>query len=314
MRDEGPLTPMAGCTDLYVSLNFGTLKDTRFLNLWNLNDLRAIERRDGRLWIGALATHTDLIRSGLVRRVAPMLAAAAAEIGGVQIQNRGTLGGNVANASPAGDTLPVLAALDAVVVLRSALGRRDVLFTDFYTGYRQTVRRTDELIEGFVIPPVRGRQWFRKVGTRAAQAISKVVMAGVVGPEPRFAVGSVAPTVLRLRHTEAAVARGASILDAPQARAETRPSTTSGRPPSTGVASPPACSRPCSAATGAEARTSPARADGARRLWPSVSRQPRGWSAKALAERIRVSRAPTITPFGRAVRSSVGYANDYYVQ
>ena len=108
-----------------------------------------------------------------------MLAAAAREVGGVQIQNRGTLGGNVANASPAGDTLPVLAAADAVVVLRSAAGTRRVPFTAFYTGYRQSVRRPDELIVGFEIPAVRGRQWFRKVGTRAAQAISKIVMAGV---------------------------------------------------------------------------------------------------------------------------------------
>jgi xanthine dehydrogenase small subunit len=219
LGEDDALTPMAGCTDLYVSLNFGTLKSSRFVNLWGLDALRTIERRDGRLWVGALATHTDLIRSALVGRHAPMLAAAAREIGGVQIQNRGTIGGNVANASPAGDALPVLAALDAVVVLRSIQRRRTVPFTDFYLGYRKTVRGWDELIEGFEIPPVRGRQWFRKVGTRAAQAISKVVMAGVVGPEPRVAIGSVAPTVLRLRRTEAAIARGASIVDAQQALA-----------------------------------------------------------------------------------------------
>jgi CO/xanthine dehydrogenase FAD-binding subunit len=94
-----------------------------------------------------------------------------------------------------------------------------VPFTDFYLGYRKTVRGWDELIEGFEVPQIRGRQWFRKVGTRAAQAISKVVMAGVVGPEPRVAIGSVAPTVLRLRRTEAAIARGASIVDAQQALA-----------------------------------------------------------------------------------------------
>ena len=107
LRDEGPVVPMAGCTDLYVSLNFGTLKDTRFLNLWRLDALRTIERRGGRLSMGALATYTDIIRSPLVGKTLPMLAAAAREIGGVQIQNRGTIGGNVANASPAGDTLPV---------------------------------------------------------------------------------------------------------------------------------------------------------------------------------------------------------------
>ncbi|MBI3490924.1 MAG: xanthine dehydrogenase family protein subunit M [Acidobacteria bacterium] len=211
LRDEGPLVPMAGCTDLYVALNFGTLTDTRFLDLWRLDALRRIEARDGALSIGALATHADLIRSALVRRRLPMLAAAAREIGGVQIQNRGTLGGNVANASPAGDTLPVLAAADATVVLRSAGATRRVPFTEFSTGYRQTVRRPDELIVAFEIPPVRGRQAFRKVGTRAAQAISKVVMAVVSGDSPRIAVGSVAPTVVRARRTEAALASGASI-------------------------------------------------------------------------------------------------------
>ena len=179
LRDEGPLTPMAGCTDLYVVLNFGTLADTRFLNLWPLESLRRIEARGDRLSIGALATHSDIIRSPLVRTRIPMLAAASREVGGVQIQNRGTLGGNVANASPAGDTLPVLAAADAVVVLQSAGGTRRVPFTGFYTGYRQSVRRSDELVAALEVPRLRGRQWFRKVGTRAAQAISKVVIAGV---------------------------------------------------------------------------------------------------------------------------------------
>ena len=214
LRDEGPLTPMAGCTDLYVSLNFGTLAETRFLDLWRLEALRAIEMRNGLLSIGGLATHSDIIRSPLVRKRLPMLAAASAEVGGVQIQNRGTIGGNVANASPAGDTLPVLAAANANVVLQSADGIRRVTFGDFYTGYRQTVRRPDELIASFEIPAVPGRQWFRKVGTRAAQAISKVVIAAVVGDETRIALGSVAPTVVRATRTEAALARGASIAEA----------------------------------------------------------------------------------------------------
>jgi CO/xanthine dehydrogenase FAD-binding subunit len=216
LRDDGPLVPMAGCTDLYVSLNFGTLKDARFLNLWRLPALRTIEMRGGLLSIGALATHTDLIRSALVQRRVPMLASAAREVGGVQIQNRGTIGGNVANASPAGDTLPVLAAAEATVVLRSAAGTRRIPFTQFYTGYRQTVRRPDELIVALEIPAIHGRQCFRKVGTRAAQAISKVVVAAVVGDRPRIALGSVAPTVVRATRTEAALAAGASIEDAQQ--------------------------------------------------------------------------------------------------
>jgi CO/xanthine dehydrogenase FAD-binding subunit len=215
LRDEAPLTPMAGCTDLYVSLNFGTLIERRFLNLWHLDALRGIDMRHGVLWIGALTTYTDLIRSPLVRKRVPMLAAAAREVGGAQIQNRGTIGGNVANASPAGDTLPVLAAADATVILQSAAESRRVPFMRFYTGYRQTVRRADELIAGFEIPALRGRQWFRKVGTRAAQAISKVVMAGVVEPgAPRIALGSVAPTVVRAVETEIALARGATLEDA----------------------------------------------------------------------------------------------------
>jgi CO/xanthine dehydrogenase FAD-binding subunit len=223
LRDEGPLTPLAGCTDLYVSLNFGTLKDQRFLDLWPLDELRGIEAHRDTLWIGALATHADLIRSRLVRSRLPMLAAAAREIGGVQIQNRGTIGGNVANASPAGDTLPVLAAADAVVVLRRAGETRRVPFTSFYTGYRTTVCQPDELIAGFEIARVRGRQYFRKVGTRAAQAISKVVIAGVVEPKTRsgrrvrLALGSVAPTVVRAVRTEAALAAGASDEAAGQA-------------------------------------------------------------------------------------------------
>jgi len=216
LRDEGPLVPMAGCTDLYVALNFGTLKDTRFLNLWPLDALRRIETRGDLLSIGALATYTDIRRSPLVQKRLPMLVAAASEIGGVQIQNRGTLGGNVANGSPAGDTLPVLAAADAVVVLRSAVATRRVPFGEYYTGYRSSVIRPDELIAAFEFRKLDGRQWFRKVGTRAAQAISKVVMAGVAGDPPRIAIGSVAPTVIRLPSTEAALGRGASSDEAAQ--------------------------------------------------------------------------------------------------
>lgn len=231
LRDEGPLVPMAGCTDLYVSLNFGTLKDRRFLNLWGLEALRTIEIRGGLLCIGALVTHTDLIRSPLVGRRIPMLAAAAREVGGVQIQNRGTLGGNVANGSPAGDTLPALAAAEAIVVLGSARATRRVPFTGFYTGYRQSVRQPDELIVGFEIPAVTGTQWFRKVGTRAAQAISKIVVAGVAPSDRsretrgsraasrpaggvRIALGSVGPTVVRAVRTEEALAGGATLADA----------------------------------------------------------------------------------------------------
>jgi CO/xanthine dehydrogenase FAD-binding subunit len=212
MRDNEALTPIAGATDLYVALNFGTLRDTRFLDIWGLAPLKRIAMADGNVRIGALATYTCIMRSRLVKQRVPMLVRASREVGGVQIQNRGTIGGNVANASPAGDTLPVLSAADAVVVLASARdGERRVAFADFYTGYRATVRRPDELIIAIEIPPLPSAQWFRKVGTRAAQAVSKVVMAVVRSDQPRIALGSVGPTVVRARRAEAALAGGADI-------------------------------------------------------------------------------------------------------
>ena len=224
LRDDGPLTPLAGATDLYVALNFGTLQATRFIDLWALGSLRRITTYGATLSIGALATYTALIRSRLVNQRVPMLVAAAREIGGVQIQNRGTIGGNIANGSPAGDTLPALAALDAVVVARSAAAERRIPFAEFYTGYRATVLRPDELIVAVEIPPVAGRQWFRKVGTRAAQAISKVVMAGVREDATRIALGSVGPVVVRARAAEAVLAAGDDVEAAAMALAtEIRP-------------------------------------------------------------------------------------------
>lgn len=214
LRDEAPLTPLAGCTDVYVQMNFGQVAQRAFLDLSRLAPLRRIRERDGLLVIGALATYTDLLRSRLVRKRLPMLVAAAREVGGPQVRNRGTIGGNVANGSPAGDTLPVLAAADATLVLASAGGERHVPFTGFYTGYRASVLRPDEIVVAIEVPPIEGRQWFRKVGTRAAQAISKVVMAAVRSPAPRIALGSVAPTVVRLPRTEAALASGADVSEA----------------------------------------------------------------------------------------------------
>lgn len=211
LRDDGPLVPLAGATDLYVALNFGTLRGARFLDLWSLEPLRRIETRGDVLSIGALATYTSLTRSRLVKQRVPMLIAAARQVGGIQIQNRGTIGGNIANASPAGDTLPVLSAVDATVVARSAAGERRIPFGEFYTGYRATVLRPDELIAAVEIPPVEGHQWFRKVGTRAAQAISKVVMAAVRGAPSRIALGSVGPVVVRARGAERALETGSGI-------------------------------------------------------------------------------------------------------
>ncbi|MEO7647043.1 MAG: xanthine dehydrogenase family protein subunit M [Gemmatimonadaceae bacterium] len=210
LRDE-KRTPIAGATDLYVALNFGTLEQKWLLDIWAVDELRGISERDDTLVLGALTTYTSLIRSPLVARRLPMLVEAARQVGGVQIQNRGTIGGNIANGSPAGDSLPVLAVADAIVVLRSADGERRVPLTEYYTGYRATVMRFDELIVAIEVPPVEGKQWFRKVGTRAAQAISKIVVAGVRSDNPRIAFGSVAPTVVRVTLTERALASGAGI-------------------------------------------------------------------------------------------------------
>ena len=224
LSEEPGTVPLAGCTDAYVALQFGQKPGTRYLDLTPLAALKKITTSGDRLVIGALATYTDLQRSRLVRTRLPMLVEAAHTVGGAQIQNRGTVGGNIANASPAGDTLPVFAVCGAEVVLQGVEGERRVPFTSFYTGYRQSVRRPDELITAVEVPAVEGRQWFRKVGTRAAQAISKVVLAGVRAGSPALALGSVGPTVVRLPRTEALLASGTPIEAALDAlRAEISP-------------------------------------------------------------------------------------------
>lgn len=204
--------PIAGGTDLMVQIT-GQLGDPpeRVLDLWQLDELRGIAAsEDGAdLSLGALTTYTEIRRSGAVQEHLQALAEAAATIGAAQIQNRGTIGGNVINASPAGDTLPVLQATDAVIVLGSARGERGVSAADFWTGYRETARAADELVlrVRFPLRPSR-RVLFRKVGTRRAQAISKVVMAlayredGGVWRDVRVALGSVAATPIRARKTE----------------------------------------------------------------------------------------------------------------
>jgi CO/xanthine dehydrogenase FAD-binding subunit len=203
---------LSGGTDLMVMLHAGTLRPTprAILDIWSLPELKGIRRAEGMLEIGASEPYTNIIRSPMVQTDAPALVAAARTIGAAQIQNRGTLGGNLANASPAGDTLPVLLAFDAVVVT----DRRAIPIERFFTGYRQTALHPDELIVAVRIPL--GRQvGFRKVGTRAAQAISKVVMAVSRAPA-RIAIGSVAEVPVRAAHAEAAVGRGddAAAVDA----------------------------------------------------------------------------------------------------
>lgn len=215
LADDGaPWRPLAGGTDLMVQMT-GEIGEppARILDVWGLDEMRGIAIDGDALSIGALTTYTELRRSTAVAEVVPALAAAAATIGAAQIQNRGTLGGNVVNASPAGDTLPVLLAIDAEMVLGSAGGERVVAADDFWPSYRTTARRDDELLLRIRIPVVTGRQVrFRKVGTRRAQAISKVVMALAwrgTGEEAwtdvRLALGSVAATTVRARAAEAAM-------------------------------------------------------------------------------------------------------------
>ncbi len=206
-----PFRPIAGGTDLMVQIT-GELGEPpeRVLDLWRLDELRGIRLANGdALAIGALSTYTQIRRSPLVGEHLPALAEAAATIGAAQIQNRGTLGGNVVNASPAGDTLPVLLAADADIVLGSRRGERTVPAADFWTGYRKTARAEDELVLRIVFPLRPGRRTrFRKVGTRRAQAISKVVMAlayrsdGGVWRDVRVALGSVAERPIRVPETE----------------------------------------------------------------------------------------------------------------
>ena len=197
--------PLAGGTDIMVMLHAGVLDPApqALLDLWPLGELKGVRRVNGALEIGAAEPYTGIIRSPLVQEHLPALVAASQTIGAAQIQNRGTLGGNLANASPAGDTLPVLLASDAVVVT----DRRTIPVSAFFTGYRKTALEPTELIVA-VRFPLDGRVVrFRKVGTRAAQAISKIVVA--VSRQPaRIAVGSVAEVPLRARGAEAALARG----------------------------------------------------------------------------------------------------------
>ncbi|MDB4967418.1 MAG: molybdopterin dehydrogenase FAD-binding protein [Myxococcales bacterium] len=204
--ENQPLTPMAGGTDLFVTLNMGQRPSARYLDLWAIEKLRGVEATGKRgLVFGALATYTDCIESKAVHKRLPILVDAARQVGGVQIQNRGTLAGNIENGSPAADGVPVLMAADATVVLRSIDGERRVPLAAYYHGYRKTERRADELIVAVEVEVPDGTQRFDKVGTRAAQAISKVVMAAV---GHRLAFGSVAPTVVRARALEAYVEAG----------------------------------------------------------------------------------------------------------
>lgn len=213
LEGDPDLVPMAGCTDLMVRSVEALHQMDRLIDLLSIPELRGIREVEGGLEIGATTPFSEIRRSAAVRSAFPALAAAAGQIGGWQIQNRATLGGNLANASPAGDSLPVLLALDATVVLASAGGLREIPHDGFHSGYRRTALQPGEIVARIRLPlPLPGTvQAFRKVGTREAQAISKVVvaMAGRIEDgrivDLRLAAGSVAPTPIRLRAAEDAV-------------------------------------------------------------------------------------------------------------
>lgn len=222
-REPGTWTPFAGGTDLMVLLEAGRLPGRRFLSIWAIPELRQITHRADAVVIGALATYTDLLRDELLAAEFPLIGAAARDTGAVAIQNRGTVGGNIANGSPAADLPPALLVYDATVEIGSTRGRRRVDYGAFHRGYKQMDLAADELILAVTLPRGRGawKQTYRKVGTRRAQAISKICFAAAADVAPgraggttirdiRIAFGSVAPTVIRAHATEAAL-RGQDI-------------------------------------------------------------------------------------------------------
>jgi CO/xanthine dehydrogenase FAD-binding subunit len=212
----GEHRPFAGGTDLMVLLEAGKLPHRRWASLWHLPELHGISETAIGVRLGALTTYGQLQGHAALRREYPLLCQAAAETGGIAIQNRGTLGGNIANGSPAADSPPALLVYDAELELVSAAGTRRLPYAGFHRGYRQMDLAPGELIQAIHLPRRPAGRWresYRKVGTRRAQAISKacfaaaVVMDGDVVGDVRIALGSVAPMPLRCVRTEA-VLRG----------------------------------------------------------------------------------------------------------
>jgi CO/xanthine dehydrogenase FAD-binding subunit len=212
-REPGAWLPIAGGTDVMVLYGAGTLRARKLLSIWNLRELRGITETASEIAIGAGCTYTDLRRSPVIAREFPLLARAASWTGGIANQNRGTLGGNIANASPAADSLPALLAYDAQLMLTSVRGERRVAYREFHLGYKKTAMAADELIRAIYLPRKYAEyfSYARKVGARQAQAVAKVAVAGLglvaagVMRDVRIALGSVAPVPVRLAKLEAAL-------------------------------------------------------------------------------------------------------------
>jgi CO/xanthine dehydrogenase FAD-binding subunit len=212
-NEPGVWKPFAGGTDLMVLLEAGKLPHRNYINIWGLHELRGIDATDSHVTLGALTTYTEVQAHPVLRSEFPMLCQAASETGGLAIQNRGTLGGNIINASPAADSPPALLAYDADIELVSSAGARWVPYHGFHTGYKQMQFGADELLARIRLPrnPAGATHYYRKVGTRKAQAISKVCLAATGRmndgqiDDARIALGSVAPIVVRCVQTENAL-------------------------------------------------------------------------------------------------------------
>ena len=209
-REPGIWQPFAGGTDLMVLLEAGKLPHKRFLSVAKLNDLHGIVVTADFVILGALTTYAEIQKHPVLQAEFPLLCAAARETGSIATQNRGTLGGNIVNASPAADSPPALLVYDAEIEIISVRGARWLPYHGFHTGYKKMQLASDELLRAIRLPrrAKPWRQYYRKVGTRKAQAISKVCFAGAALVEngtirdARIALGSVAPIVLRAVKTE----------------------------------------------------------------------------------------------------------------
>jgi CO/xanthine dehydrogenase FAD-binding subunit len=206
--------PIAGGTDLMVLFEAGKLPYRKLVSLWRIPELRGIAASETHVTLGALTTYTEVQQSEVMQREFPLLVKAASWTGAIATQNRGTLAGNIANASPAADSPPALLVYDADIELLSAAESRWVPYAGFHTGYKTSVMRSDEIIGHIRLPRATAgcAQYLRKVGTRRAQAIAKVALAGLaktsggVVERIRIALASVAPRPIRCVETEAVLA------------------------------------------------------------------------------------------------------------